>query len=69
MELLAAPLVFISSEGKQASFVQAGKHQTSLAKMVSRTFAEYPVLLFIYLPLWLFEVYPEALVPKTPLQV
>lgn len=69
MELLAAPLVFISSEGKQTSFIQAGKHQTSLAKMLSRAFPGYPVLLFTYLPLWLFEVYPEALVPKTTLEV
>lgn len=63
MDLLAAPLVFISPEGKQASFIQTGKHQISLAKK------KYPVLLFTYLLLQWFEVYPEALVPKTTLQV
>lgn len=69
MQLLESPLVFISSEEQQASFIQAGKHQTSLAKSVSHTFPEYPVLLFIYVPLWLFEFYPEALVPKNILKV
>lgn len=64
MELLASPLVFISSEEKLASFTEAGKHQMSLSKMVSYIFPEYAVLLFIYVPLWLVEVYPEALVPK-----
>lgn len=32
MDLLAAALVFISPEGKQASFIQTGKRQISLAK-------------------------------------
>lgn len=64
MELIGALLVFIPSEGEKASFPKAGKHQISLAKMVTCGFLEYPVLFFTYVPLWLFEVYPESPMPK-----
>lgn len=63
MELPTAPFVFISSEGKQASFFLTGKLQISLAKSIPHAFPKHSVL-FIYIYLWFFEVSVEALLPK-----